>query len=221
MSQLPALLNPTCCIDQKPIDEARSRRRSATCSIGCNSKLHLYRRRKPTGPVELYCVACTAPIAEVRARQGNSTTCSPVCAERYRVYRAAIQKSFRCQRCYRPTTPEEIESYKQWRKSQGNIQDFVKNPIRRGNPHYPKRIAELEAALREAVELLTASDPAKPAAPEPFPAQVMEAIRARSGAASTPAASPDKALAARYLLEAALYRPQPAAEKQVDAGTAA
>lgn len=68
-------------------------------------------------PVEtLRCVVCTEPIPRERALR-KSVTCSEQHAELLYRSRRVMRDQTRCRLCNRPTTPEEIASYRAWRRA--------------------------------------------------------------------------------------------------------
>lgn len=65
--------------------------------------------------VRNYCVFDGKPIPAERVKR-NAVTCSKDCAKAIERQRMLLMEQSECKYCRRPSTPEERESYKQWRK---------------------------------------------------------------------------------------------------------
>jgi hypothetical protein len=65
--------------------------------------------------VRNYCVFDGKPIPAERVKR-NAVTCSKECAKAIERQRMLLMEQTECKYCRRPSTPEERESYKQWRK---------------------------------------------------------------------------------------------------------
>lgn len=104
------------------------------------------------------CMVCGDPIPERRARARKETCGKPACGIALKQWRRAVLESKKCPACYHPSTPEEREDFRQWRRERGQIQR------RAGNPHgkKPKTAGELLDAglplLREVRDMLKQSD---------------------------------------------------------------
>jgi hypothetical protein len=89
-------------------------------------------------------MVCGDPLNARRARARKETCEKPECGVALRQFRRAVVESRKCPACYHPSSPEEREDFKRWRKDRGQMQR------RRGNPHgtKPKAVEELlEASL--------------------------------------------------------------------------
>lgn len=65
--------------------------------------------------VRNYCVFDGKPIPADRVKH-SATTCSKECSKAMERQRMLLMEQTECKYCRRPSTPEERESYKQWRK---------------------------------------------------------------------------------------------------------
>lgn len=62
----------------------------------------------------LHCVICTREISLERTMR-KSVTCSEEHAKELKERRRRLRNANICRQCGRPATPEQIESWKQWR----------------------------------------------------------------------------------------------------------
>lgn len=65
--------------------------------------------------VRNYCIFDAKPIPMERLKR-NAVTCSNECAKAIERQRMLLMEQTECKYCRRPSTPEERESYKEWRK---------------------------------------------------------------------------------------------------------
>lgn len=94
--------------------------------------------------IELRCMVCAAPIPEKKARY-RSNTCSDSCRLALRRHRLAILNSGKCPHCYHPSTPAEWEEFREWRKSKGAMQQFMR-------PDHGNKLKGEVNALREGLQ---------------------------------------------------------------------
>jgi hypothetical protein len=104
------------------------------------------------------CMVCGDPIPDRRARARKETCGKTACGVTLKQWRRAVLESRKCPACYKPSTPEEREDYKQWRRERGMLHR------RAGNPHgkKPKTSHELleqgAPLLREVRAMLKEGD---------------------------------------------------------------
>ena len=67
------------------------------------------------------CVICRNPVPEKRSHGRYRETCSPECLTTWRRFRAYIIASTRCPSCYHPSTPDEREDFRKWRRFRGEL----------------------------------------------------------------------------------------------------
>lgn len=98
----------------------------------------------------IHCAVCGDPLPEHRARARRETCGKRECGIKLKQFRKMTIEVRKCPTCYHPSTPEEREDFKQWRKERGQIQR------RRGNPHgrKPKTALELLEATLPFLETL-------------------------------------------------------------------
>ena len=101
---------------------------------------------KPEIPEALHCAVCTGPLPPKRAYARTRYTCSPECRNTLRAFQKLVVDAKYCHVCMRPSTPEEREEFKRFRRSKGQLKG------ERGRPPV-KRTKLLEDALREAMAL--------------------------------------------------------------------
>lgn len=82
-------------------------------------------------PAQLFCQICSAPISADKARRRSNTCGSVECRNALRRYRAAQLNAGKCPHCYHPSTPEEWELFRKFRKwmadqNDTSLQAFLK-----------------------------------------------------------------------------------------------
>jgi hypothetical protein len=83
------------------------------------------------------CIVCTEPVSLKRSRGRSKATCSPVCNDVLKRWRIYVVQTSRCPNCYHPSSPEERDLFRQWRKDRGDRRS------KRGRP--PKAVIESES----------------------------------------------------------------------------
>lgn len=102
---------------------------------------------KPAIPEVLSCAVCRGPLPAKRAYARTRYTCSPECRNALRAFQKLVVDAKYCHVCMRPSTPEERDEFKAFRRSKGQLKG------ERGRPPV-KRTKLLEDALREAMEAI-------------------------------------------------------------------
>ena len=68
----------------------------------------------------LKCVVCGKDVPEKRATGRSRDTCSPSCNDIFRAFKNWQSFRRRCPACFHPSTPEERDSWREWRKQRGD-----------------------------------------------------------------------------------------------------
>lgn len=102
---------------------------------------------KPAIPETLSCAVCKGPLPAKRAYARTRYTCSPECRNALRAFQKLVVDAKYCHVCMRPSTPEERDEFKAFRRSKGQLKG------ERGRPPV-KRTKLLEDALREAMAMI-------------------------------------------------------------------
>ena len=113
---------------------------------------------KPAIPEVLSCAVCRGPLPAKRAYARTRYTCSPECRNALRAFQKLVVDAKYCHVCMRPSTPEEREEFKAFRRSKGQLKG------ERGRPPV-KRTKLLEDALREAIGIVNSHIVLNPAGP--------------------------------------------------------
>jgi hypothetical protein len=66
--------------------------------------------------VKVYCVVCGDVVPEDRKRR-RSITCRKECADARNAYLRARVEAKKCKYCAQPSTPEQREDFKAWRRA--------------------------------------------------------------------------------------------------------
>lgn len=83
--------------------------------------------------LQLRCVICGEFVPAKRATSRSKFTCSPECrAVLLQFQKYQLQKKC-CPACYHPSTPQEREEFKKWRKARGDVRE------KRGNPQKTRK----------------------------------------------------------------------------------
>lgn len=98
-------------------------------------------------PEHLSCAVCNGPLPPKRAYSRTRYTCSPECRQKLKAFQKQVVDAKYCRVCMRPSTPEEREQFKAFRRSTGELKG------ERGRPPV-KRTKLLEDALRQAMYYL-------------------------------------------------------------------
>ena len=98
-------------------------------------------------PETLSCAVCRGPLPPKRAYARTRYTCGPECRVALRAFQKLVIDAKYCHVCMRPSTPEEREEFKRFRRSKGQLKG------ERGRPPV-KRTKLLEEALRQAIYYL-------------------------------------------------------------------
>jgi hypothetical protein len=88
---------------------------------------------KPEIPAQLFCQVCGQIIPDEKTRRRSNTCGTKECVNALRRFRAALSNAGKCPSCYHPSTPEEWERYRKWRRWEANqndttLQAFIKAP---------------------------------------------------------------------------------------------
>jgi hypothetical protein len=75
------------------------------------------------------CIVCGLPVPLSRARGRSKDTCSKACHSIRQAYRKHVLITSKCLACYHPSTPEEREDFRKWRRSRGDVQAKGRPPI--------------------------------------------------------------------------------------------
>ena len=98
------------------------------------------------------CQVCGVEVPLKRRSRRNGNTCTAEHAAMVRAWKRWLIKTSVCLTCYHPSTPQEREDFKRWRRERGMLHETAgKPPV--------KRIAALTEALREATEMLSLAAP--------------------------------------------------------------
>lgn len=93
------------------------------------------------------CMVCGDEIPDRRAKARKETCAKPACQLALKQYRRAVLESRKCPTCYKPSTPAERESFRQWR--------YDTNQIRKGRGRPPvARERQIRERLQALVELI-------------------------------------------------------------------
>lgn len=67
------------------------------------------------------CIVCRKPVPLHRARGRSKDTCSPECGKVRALYRRYVLSTSKCVSCLHPSSPQEREDFKQWRRDRRQL----------------------------------------------------------------------------------------------------
>jgi hypothetical protein len=94
------------------------------------------------------CVICREPVPEKRRHPKTVATCSEEHAAQLKQYNEDQVALTKCPHCYHPSTPEEREDFKNWRRSRGELHDRRGRPRQTNEEKFRKALLETETQLR-------------------------------------------------------------------------
>jgi hypothetical protein len=145
------LLQPGCTICGETLPESKAKRRAQLCSDACINRVRALKHAGKLFSTVRRCQVCRGSIPLPRHEYPRlRQICSTSCWNELRRYRWQILKQGKCPACYHPCTPEEWESWRQWRASNGPMQGFIALPGR----GRPAQVKALRVTLKAAAELL-------------------------------------------------------------------
>jgi hypothetical protein len=98
------------------------------------------------------CQVCGIEVPLKRRNRRNGNSCTVEHAAILRGWKKWLIKTSVCLTCYHPSTPQEREDFKRWRRDRGMLHETAgKPPV--------KRVAALTEALQEAVGMLSEAAP--------------------------------------------------------------
>lgn len=68
-----------------------------------------------------HCIVCTQPVSLKRARGRSKDTCSPECHAVRQMYRKWVMQTSKCLACLHPSTPQERQEFRDWRRFRGDL----------------------------------------------------------------------------------------------------